>query len=145
MRKILPLFAISLLILSLWLFWPSNPDSSQSGLQENRKQTRSVRADGTLHDRVLARVRLAASSVLPNIDFEGKESIRFSQIHEPIEELDVMEVILAIETEFDLDLSQAEITARLGRENHRDLRDHLSLAILAELVVADQVSASPQE
>lgn len=145
MRKIRLFIIVSLVGLCVWLLWPGSPASPQTGQQENQRKSRLIRDKGTLHDRVLARVHIAASSVLPNIDFQGNEGMPFSQIDDSIKELDVLEVVLAIETEFELDLSQAQIIARLGEDHHRDLRSHLSLRILAELVEARQAAASPRE
>lgn len=84
--------------------------------------------------RTLERVRTAAQRTLPGIPLEKQESTVFARIDPAIDELDVMEVLLEIETEFAVDLPQEVIYQRVGQEHRRDLRSHLSLSLIAECV-----------
>ncbi|GHC56173.1 hypothetical protein GCM10007100_23850 [Roseibacillus persicicus] len=59
----------------------------------------------------------------------------FTQISEDFTELQTRELILAVETEFNVDLENSQFNERLGSEAYvLNLRDNLTLQILAELV-----------
>lgn len=71
---------------------------------------------------------------MPDVDFTQHENTVFSQVDEKIDELEVMEILLAVETEFDVDISESRINDLVGIPNRRALREHLSLSLLAELL-----------
>lgn len=82
----------------------------------------------------LARVRTAAQRRLPEISLENHDETTFVEIDPRIDELHVMEVLLEIETEFGIDIPQDTINQQIGQEHRRDLRNHLSLSLIAEFV-----------
>lgn len=90
----------------------------------------------------IARVRMAAQRRLPEISLENQDEITFAEIDPRIDELDVMEVLLEIETEFGIDIPETTINQRIGQEHRRDLRSHLSLSLIAEFV--DGILQSPE-
>lgn len=128
---------IGILVVGLagwWMF--SGPDRipTQEPQPPSSQPDRARDARPDRDGRILSRVRAAAATRLPEVDFGGRESLPFAEIDPGIDELDVMEVLLAVETEFDLDLPERTITDRIGLENRRDLRSHLSLSLIAECV-----------
>jgi hypothetical protein len=93
-------------------------------------------------ENTLERVRTAAQRKLPDVTLNQKEDIVFVDIDLRIEELDVMEVLLEIETESGIDIPQETISQRVGEESRRDLRSYLSLSLIAECV--DAILRNPE-
>lgn len=93
-------------------------------------------------ENTLERVRTAAQRKLPDVTLNQKEDIVFVDIDPRIEELDVMEVLLEIETESGIDIPQETISQRVGEESRRDLRSYLSLSLIAECV--DAILRNPE-
>lgn len=82
----------------------------------------------------LERVRLVAQHQLPQMNFHHQEQTVFAKINPQIDELAIMELLLAVETEFASDIPASAINERVGSAHRRDLRNHLSLALIAELL-----------
>lgn len=78
---------------------------------------------------------------MPNVKFDGHEKTNFSEFNPVIEELDVMEILLAVEADFGIDIPEKAINAMVGYQNRRNLRGQLSLSQIAELVDAVVPSA----
>lgn len=82
----------------------------------------------------LERVRQVAQTKMPHMNFSNHEQTVFAEINPQIDELAIMELLLAIETEFSIDIPASAINERVGSPHRRDLRNHLSLALIAELL-----------
>lgn len=82
----------------------------------------------------LERVRLVAQHQLPQMNFHHQEQTVFAKINPQIDELAIMELLLAVETEFAIDIPASAINERVGLPHRQDLRNHLSLAVIAELL-----------
>lgn len=101
-------------------------------------------ADRISHgERVLERVRIAAQTKMAGVELKGREDLLFAELSPDLDELDVMEVLLAVETEFDMEIPDTAITDRIGRENRRDLLHHLSLRELARVIEDLQAEPGP--
>lgn len=142
MRKTVPTFFLLLLI--GFLVWFVQRDNQEGQKAEGAKEisSGSRRDGGKRIDRILERVRKAAESELPQVSFVGKEDISFASVDGTISELDVMEVLLAVETEFSLDIPERMLNEKVGSRNRRNYLNHLSLSQIAECVdsIWDQVS-----
>lgn len=130
---------IGMLVWWGWTFNLADSPTRDSALVEPQKP-RGKRV--TRENNTLERVRTAAQRKLPDVTLNQKEDIVFVDIDPRIEELDVMEVLLEIETEFGIDIPQKTISQRVGVEHRRDLRSHLSLSLIAECV--DVILQNPE-
>lgn len=132
-----------LVVLLVGLFWLR---SGGRGEISHEQATKSEASRSSLSDVVLARVKKAAKTKLPGVELDGRESVTFGQLEGGIDELDVMEVLLAVETEFGADVSEKAIRERIGVENRRDYLNHVTIRMLAEIMEESQgVSpASPE-
>jgi acyl carrier protein len=68
------------------------------------------------------------------VDFTQREELALAQVDTKIDELKVMEFLLDVETEFDIDIPESRINEFVGASHRRDLVNHLSLSLIAELV-----------
>lgn len=126
-------------ILVLWALWASieNFPSSKSATEPKSERVSYRRI-------LLDRVRKAASNRLPKYSFSGKDALVFFIIDERFSELEVREVVLAVETEFQTDLNNSDFEKKLGsKEKSLNLREHLTLQMLAEMV--ESKLKSPEE
>jgi acyl carrier protein len=125
-----------------WWWWPvskpvgSSVDPSQG--ETVRSRARRIAPEA----RTLERVRTAAQRKLPEVRFDHKEDLPFAGIDPGIDELDVMEILLEVETEFGIDIPQVAINRQVAAEHRRDLRGHLSLSLIAECV--DGILRNPE-
>lgn len=130
------LLVLSLCLVGSWVWWRYG---GSSGLEtppqrpiidtQSKLDRRTTKSWATLQ-RVLA----AAQRKLPDIDLRQRENQPFSQIDPSIDELQVMEILLEIETEFGVDITQVQINQKVGEDQRRDLREHLTLFQVAECV-----------
>ena len=125
----------------IWLGWAAvrenPPESTVPAFDTPRLREKRLSRES----QTLERIRSAAQRKLPDVNLDQKERVVFSEIDPQIDELDVMEILLEIETEFGFDIPQDAITQRVGREHRRNLRSHLSLSLIAECV--DAILTSP--
>lgn len=127
---------VSSLIAGILLWWgwsaiqDEKPKNGSSSSAVERIRPARIERDAL----ILERVRTAAQRKLPNVRLNGKEGVVFAEIDPEIDELDVMEILLEIESEFDIDIPQETINQQIGQEHRRDLRSHLSLSLVAEFV-----------
>ncbi len=145
MKKLLIGFIFSiLLVLGIWLALTKPVKPNHNDVSKNSVSTQRARLPHTSrHAGVLDRVRAIAQQRLPKVEFIQREDLVFSQLDPKIDELEVMELLLAVETEFDLDIPEERINERLGSANRRDLVNHLSLSLVAELVDGVEFPEAP--
>lgn len=142
-KRILISLLLPLTAFLLWWGWPTTEPRQATGAAPHVESTTNPRdRRPAAHSQTLDRVRTAAQRKLPDTSLKDKDEITFAEIDPAIDELDVMEVLLEIETEFGIDIPQDVINQRIGPEHRRDLRGHLSLSRIAECVNA--VLANPQ-
>jgi len=142
MKRLALFLVISLTILVIWKLSSSNqwrviesnpsPTTISANSRINKEQKKSE---------ILKRVRNIAQRRMPNVKFDGHEKTNFSEFNPVIEELDVMEILLAVEADFGIDIPEKAINAMVGYQNRRNLRGQLSLSQIAELVDAVVPSA----
>lgn len=103
---------------------------------ENSQNYKTKHSDSrpSREENTLARVCAAAQRKLPSIRLVGRENIVFAALNENIDEVNVMEVLLSVESEFHIEIPDSAITDRIGREHRRDLVNHRSLSELARVV-----------
>lgn len=82
----------------------------------------------------MERVKVAAQRKLPGVNWDQGLDKPFATVDPGIDELSVLEVLLEVETEFDVDLPEDAINLRVGEQHRRDLKHHLSLSLIAECV-----------
>lgn len=135
MKKLALFLLIFLTILAIWKFFSSNPIEKSESNQASLTSSASSRiSNNQKNSQTLERVRSAAQRRLPTVKFDGKEKTKFSDFGSVIEELDVMEILLSVETEFGIDIPEKTINELVGYENRRNLREQLSLYLIAGLV-----------
>jgi acyl carrier protein len=126
---------MALTALVAWKVFSSHPKSvSASSQAPASSAARSSMSKNPMKSQILDRVRSIAQRRLPEVKFHGHEEMKFSQLDPAVTELDVMEILLAVETEFDTDIPEKSINGLVGDQNRRNLREHLSLSLIAELV-----------
>jgi acyl carrier protein len=135
MKRLVLFLLISLTILAIWKFFSSNQiEISESNQASLTSSANSRIRNNQKNSQILERVRSAAQRRLPAVKFDGQEKTKFSDFDSVIEELDVMEILLSVETEFGIDIPEKTINELVGYENRRNLREQLSLSLLAGLV-----------
>jgi hypothetical protein len=135
MKKIVTAFILAACLASgIWLALPNKQEVENSSAPDAVSMQRTRKFNSAKHQSLLDRVRSVAQNRLPDVDFTQHEKTVFSQVDEKIDELEVMEILLAVETEFDVDISESRINDLVGIPNRRALREHLSLSLLAELL-----------
>ena len=135
MKRLVLFLLISLTILAIWKFFSSNQiEISESNQASLTSSANSRIRNNQKNSQTLERVRSAAQRRLPAVKFDGQEKTKFSDFDSVIEELDVMEILLSVETEFGIDIPEKTINELVGYENRRNLREQLSLSLLAGLV-----------
>lgn len=120
-----------LVVLLVSLLWSRGPDQSSSTQSRELVSDQPKRSPVTILDRV----RSVAQARLPAYSFRSNEAVVLSQIGAGVTELETMNLLLAIEREFEIDISKQELVEELGSPlEFKELREHLSLARLAVLV-----------
>jgi len=135
MKRLALFLLISLTILAIWKFFSSNQYEISEPNQASLTSSANSRiSNNQKNSQTLERVRSAAQRRLPAVKFDGQEKTKFSDFDSVIEELDVMEILLSVETEFGIDIPEKTINELVGYENRRNLREQLSLSLIAGLV-----------
>ncbi len=135
MKRLILCLLIFLTILAIWKFFSFNQmEISESNEASLTRSTNSRISKNQKNSQTLERVRSAAQQRLSAVKFDGQEKTKFSDFDPVIEELDVMEILLAVETEFETDIPEKTINELVGYQNRRNLREQLSLSLIAELV-----------
>jgi acyl carrier protein len=127
------LFA-ALLAYGAWRVLPSKQIEKDAFSPAAISPQRTRLSKSTRHQSLLERVRIVAQRSLPDVDFTQREELALAQVDTKIDELKVMEFLLDVETEFDIDIPESRINEFVGASHRRDLVNHLSLSLIAELV-----------
>jgi acyl carrier protein len=128
---------VILFLLTLTALWVTFNHQNHASIFENAVQTSPAKMRGSPHSSdhsTTDRIRMVAKRRLPNVDFQQREDVVFADIDPKIDELEVMELLLAVETEFEIDIPDARINDLVGISHRRDLRSHLSLSLIAQLL-----------
>jgi acyl carrier protein len=136
MKKSHYIFLI-LFLLTLTAFWVAFDHQNHAGMSENAVQKAPAKMRVSQHSSdhaTIDRIRMVAKRRLPNVDFQQREDVVFADIDPKIDELEVMELLLAVETEFEIDIPDRAISDLVGISHRRDLRRHLSLSLIAQLL-----------
>ncbi|NBB81280.1 MAG: hypothetical protein GVY36_17880 [Verrucomicrobia bacterium] len=77
-----------------------------------------------------------AHQALPGYAWEGNTGLPLSVVAPEIDELDVMDLLLKFEDHYGTDITMADLSALIGRENIEEARHHLTLESITLLVAA---------
>lgn len=129
-KKVILIFSLILSFLILYDYFHKDQDLKNESQQETVSSRSRISPEKINIERVLKSIK----KDYPGISFSGNISRKFSDYDPPLDDLDVMEILLAVETEFNTDISQKEIYQIVGEENRNNLSEHLSVEIISKLL-----------
>lgn len=140
--------SLSLAILMIGCDASQNAGSdAMTSPSERKAQSNTVRSgEAVKMDRLLesttdnagqpGKAESLAAEALPAYDWQGRAALPLSEAAPGIDELDVMDLLLAFEDYYKIDITTADLEAVIGRQNLAESRKHLTLESISVLAGA---------